>query len=284
MIDNSLASKLRNCDWTLTLGKRPCSLAVIALFLLRGAAVADTDERERIRLPEPVAAAQTQKDLLLVALTYPTAQQGRDRFRAALPELIQFYRQHTQLKMDVTSAEFSAADRRLEPALFLYLTSYDAVLGFSDEEKRHLGAYLRSGGLLFADDVRPDRRGVTSRDVGTAGTPFDRQLKSLVADPLVLGDAGARWRKIPKDHPLYHCYFEFPDGPPLTGAPGRDIVDLEMLEVRGRVAVIFSDLNLTWSWANQEVRYGPNSLRLGANLIVFATAQRIAGFPPPKQR
>jgi hypothetical protein len=165
-----------------------------------GAAVADTDERERIRLPEPVAAAQTQKDLLLVALTYPTAQQGRDRFRAALPELIQFYRQHTQLKMDVTSAEFSAADR---------------------------------------------------------------QLKSLVANPLVLGDAGARWRKIPKDHPLYHCYFEFPDGPPLTGAPGRDIVDLEMLEVHGRVAVIFSDLNLTWSWANQEVRYGPNSLRLG---------------------
>ena len=200
MIDNSLASKLRNCNWTLTLGKWPCSLAVIALFLLRGAAVADTDERERIRLPEPVAAAQTQKDLLLVALTYPTAQQGRDRFRAALPELIQFYRQHTQLKMDVTSAEFSAADR---------------------------------------------------------------QLKSLVADPLVLGDAGARWRKIPKDHPLYHCYFEFPDGPPLTGAPGRDIVDLEMLEVHGRVAVIFSDLNLTWSWANQEVRYGPNSLRLG---------------------
>jgi hypothetical protein len=87
-----------------------------------------------------------------------------------------------------------------------------------------------------------------------------------------------------QDHPLYHCYFEFPDGPPLTGAPGRDIVDLEMLEVRGRVAVIFSDLNLTWSWANQEVRYGLNSLRLGANLIVFATAQRIAGFPPPKQR
>ena len=58
------------------------------------------------------------------------------------------------------------------------LTGYDAVLGFSDQEKRHLGAYLRTDGLLFADDVRPDRPGVRSRDVGTRDTPFDRQLKA----------------------------------------------------------------------------------------------------------
>ena len=116
--------------------------------------------------------------LLLIALTYPGAQQGRDRFSAALPELIQFYRKNTRLKMKMSYAEFGPGDRRLDQALFLYLTGYDAVLEFSDQEKRHLGAYLRTGGLLFADDVRPDRPGVRSRDVGTRDTPFDRQLKA----------------------------------------------------------------------------------------------------------
>lgn len=260
--------------------RRLCSPVVIALFLLHRGAVAGTDERERLQLPEPVAAAQSRESLLLIALTYPGAQQGRDRFSAALPELIQFYRKNTRLKMKMAYAEFGPGDRRLDQALFLYLTGYDAVLEFSDQEKRHLGAYLRTGGLLFADDVRPDRPGVRSWDVGTRDTPFDRQLKSLITDPLVLGEAGTLWRKIPKDHPLYHCYFDFPGGPPLTGAPGGNVVDLEMLEVRGRVVVIFSDLNLTWSWACPEARYGPNSLRLGANLIVFATAQKIAGIPP----
>ena len=265
------------------IGLRLCSPAVIALILLHRGGAGEADERGQIQLPEPVAAVQAREGLLLVGLTYPGARQGRDRFISALPELIKFYRNSTRLKTDVAYAEFSAGDPRLEQALFLYLTGYDAVLQFSDEDKRHLGAYLRTGGLLFADDVRPDRPGAPSRDVGTPNTPFDRQLKSLVKDPLVLGNAGTRWRVIPKDHPLYHCYFDFSDGPPLTGAPGAEIVDLEMLEVRGRVAVIFSDLNLTFSWANSEARFGPRSLRLGANLIVFATAQRIAG-APPRQR
>ena len=131
--------------------RRLCSPVVIAWFLLHRGAVAGTDERERLQLPEPIAAAQTRESLLLIALTYPGAQQGRDRFSAALPELIQFYRKNTRLKM---------------------------------------------------------------------------------------------------------------------------------LEVQGRVVVIFSDLNFTWSWAYPKARYGPNSLRLGANLIVFATAQKIAGIPP----
>ena len=59
--------------------RRLCSPVVIALFLLHSGAVAGTDERERLQLPEPVAAAQSRESLLLIALTYPGAQQGRDR-------------------------------------------------------------------------------------------------------------------------------------------------------------------------------------------------------------
>lgn len=76
--------------------RRLCSLAVIALIALRGDAGGQTDKREQIRLPEPVAAAQARRGLLLVALTYPNARQDHDRFSAALPELIQFYRNSTR--------------------------------------------------------------------------------------------------------------------------------------------------------------------------------------------
>ena len=55
------------------------------------------------------------------------------------------------------------------------------------------------------------------------------------------------------------------------------IVYLEMLEQRGRVVVIFSELNISMHWANPKAENRDKSLRLGANLIVFAMTQQISG-------
>ena len=50
-----------------------------------------------------------------------------------------------------------------------------------------------------------------------------------------------------------------------------------MLEQRGRVVVIFSELNISMHWANLQAENRDKSLRLGANLIVFAMTQQISG-------
>ena len=109
------------------------------------------------------------------------------------------------------------------------------------------------------------------------GTPFDRRFKALMKDALVLGETGAYWRKIPKDHALYPSYFDFVDGPPLGAIRNSQIDYLEMLEQRGRVVVIFSELNISMHWANLQAENRDKSLRLGANLIVFAMTQQISG-------
>ena len=67
------------------------------------------------------------------------------------------------------------------------------------------------------------------RSSGITGTPFDRQFKALIKDPDVLGNTGRDWRKIAKTDPLYSAYFDFRDGPPLSGANRGNVRALEAL-------------------------------------------------------
>ena len=46
---------------------------------------------------------------------------------------------------------------------------------------------------------------------------------------------------------------------------------------RGRVAVLFSDLNLTYFWGDPQAHSRAPSLRFGVNLLVFAIDRQQAG-------
>jgi hypothetical protein len=92
-------------------------------------------------------------------------------------------------------------------------------------------------------------------------------------DQKVLGTDGSRWQRVVKDHPLYFSFYDFGDGPPRGGAPGGNVFDLEMLEIRGRVAVVFSDLNISWYWGDPQADARERGLQFGVNLIIFALTQ-----------
>ena len=69
----------------------------------------------------------------------------------------------------------------------------DAVLIIRDSKKKRMSEYIRSNGLLFAEEIRQctaasSRSGL---EAGVSGTPFDRQIqKILLADPLLLAQQG----------------------------------------------------------------------------------------------
>jgi len=65
---------------------------------------------------------------------------------------------------------------------------------------------------------------------------------------------------------------------------GGNVNELEMLERRGRILVIFSELNISVYWANVAVSSRKRYLQFGTNLIVFSLAQRVAGMPLVKPR
>jgi hypothetical protein len=254
----------------------------LAPALLLAAGALAQDERPRFSVPEPKAAERRPAGALTITeLQYQMATQS-DRFPTALPELVRFFKGVSgarKLETEINWNQLPADSPHLRQAALLYMTGNQAVLQFSEAEKKGLAEYLLGGGLLYAEDIRPSNApgGLAGSDAGVEGTPFDRQFKALMRDPLVLGEAGARWEKVPKSHPLYAICFDFADGPPMGAAQGGNVHELAMLTLRGRAAVIFSDLNISWYWGDPLAESRDRGLQFGANLIVFAMTQRAAG-------
>jgi len=208
-------------------------------------------------------------------IDYDLADKNNDRFPTATEELMRYMRDNTQINARIEGTTLRLSDANIFKQPLLYMTGNNAVFQFSDTEKENLGEYLREGGFLFAEEIRKaDEEGsLEGRGAGQEGTIFDRQFKALLKDHLVLGGEGSRWQRVPKDHPLYYTFYEFADGPPMGGAPGGNVFDLEMLELRGRIAVVFSDLNISYYWGDPRADARERGLQFGVNLIVFALTQ-----------
>ncbi|HIG57025.1 MAG TPA: DUF4159 domain-containing protein [Candidatus Handelsmanbacteria bacterium] len=257
---------------------------LLLIALLCAPALAQ-ENRPTLSIPEPTRQRSTplptsDASFTVIQVDYNDARKERDYLSLAAQELVQFTKIAAKLEVKLNWREEPLDNRRIMDALMLYMTGYDGVMRINDMEKKNLAEYLKKGGLLFADDILPlesDPR----QSAGIIGTPFDRQFKALIKDPLVLGREGARWRKLPKTHPLYSAYFDFPDGPPLSGARQGNVFALEGVELRGRLAVVFSDLNISHFWGDLNADGRDRSLQFGSNLIVFALTQKYAGRPLP---
>jgi len=211
----------------------------------------------------------------MTVIDYDIADKNRDRFPTAVEELMRYMRDHTKINARIEGTTLEFSDPRIMEAPMIYVTGNDAVLQISDTEKTNLGDYLKNGGFLYAEEIRQSdaENGLDGKESGVSGTPFDRQFKALMKDGQVLGSDGSKWQKVPKSHPLYYSFWDFPDGPPMGGAPGGNVFDLEMLELRGRVAVVFSDLNVSWYWGDPLADARERGLQFGVNLIVYALTQ-----------
>lgn len=211
----------------------------------------------------------------MTVIDYDLADKNNDRFPTAVEELMRYMRDHTKINAKIEGTTMRLSDTNIMKAPVLYMTGNQAVIQLSDTEKKNLGDYLKNGGFLFAEEIRQSdaTNGLDGKDAGVEGTPFDRQFKALLKDPLVLGSDGSKWQKIPKSHALYTSFWDFDDGPPMGGAPGGNVFDLEMLELRGRVAVVFSDLNISWYWGDPLADARERGLQFGVNMIVFALTQ-----------
>lgn len=251
-----------------------------AALLLAGAALAQPGDKPVTRVAEPMRASGDGRTVQVVEIEYSLASRNNDRFPEALSNLFAYLRSVPDLGLQGKSEAMRLDDL---PAagrgpILLYMTSNSATLQLSDAEKTNLGKLLKQGVLLFAEEIRQSdaTTGLIERGAGMADTFFDRQFKELVRDRLVLGVRGQVWEKVPRSHPLYSCYYELSDGPPRGGAPGGNVTDLEMLQFRGRPAVIFSDLNISWYWGDPLCRNRERGLQFGVNLLVFALTQGLA--------
>jgi len=111
------------------------------------------------------------------------------------------------------------------------------------------------------------------------------------------------WERLPHSHPIFHCYFDFPDGPPIgssavcyqlhlrnpdgwLGARAPDPPKVEAIELGGRLIVIRDNAGYVSPWGDWGTDgipsernssysiYNPTrQLEWGVNTIVFALTQ-----------
>jgi len=144
-------------------------------------------------------------------------------------------------------------------------------------QAHNLGQYLQEGGFWIADGLQ-----------GGPGVGQDIPMRNAVKDALATANHvyGRDWQfqKLSFHHPIFHCFFEFPDGAPVSadgpywGGYGSNF-PVEGVFFRERLLVLYTNKNLVHGWVGRSPLYpqynfdGMRVFQFGVNTIVFALTQ-----------
>ena len=187
-----------------------------------------------------------------------------------LTELLNALNEYTDITGDIWSG-YTFASRELFNTPWILVSTFVAFR-LAESEAQNIGKYLTGGGFLFADNYWAS---------STNGYRHLRQMfKDALATQGVLFEKHWGFEKLPNDHPIYHCYFDF-EGPPMgndagvvSGGlhyPGMEVLFyLEGVPVEGEMAGIVSNKCYLSTWRNVFRKNNVRQLQFGVNTIVFA--------------
>jgi hypothetical protein len=172
--------------------------------------------------------------------------------------------EYTNIRVYPEEVIITADSEELLSFPFLFMTGHKLVR-FGTAEREQLQAYVEHGGLLFSDDCNHDVAGLYA-------VSFEQEMRTIFPAPDTL-------EKLPRTHPLYRAFFQFPDGPPQTAHElngwGDDLVHdyLRGVEHNRRLGVLYSnkDYGCEWDydWRNKRFQREDNT-RFGVNIVVYA--------------
>ena len=169
--------------------------------------------------------------------------------------LLRFAQQYVGIDADPQYEFTEISDDKFFSYPFVFMTGHGNI-NFSDYEVKRLRTYLEHGGFLYADD-----------DYGM-DKAFRREMKKVLP--------GQELVELPFDHPLYHCQFDFPNGPPKTHEHNGKTPQGFGLFHNGRLVVYYTyEANPSDGWADPEIHNDPEpkrqeALRFGTNIVTYA--------------
>jgi len=176
--------------------------------------------------------------------------------------LIDSIARYTALPVEPTGVNVGLGTDELFNYPFVWLTGHLPVR-FTDQERRNLKHYVERGGFIVVDDHNHDVDGIFHK---TAQEEITRTFGPL--------------KTVPKSHEIYHCFFEFKDGPPATqhelSGWGDQLVHKELFAVFGagdRIGLLYSskDYSSEWNFHPDTKNFmAIDPTRFGVNLIVYA--------------
>jgi beta-lactamase regulating signal transducer with metallopeptidase domain/protocatechuate 3,4-dioxygenase beta subunit len=196
-----------------------------------------------------------------------------DNLKRAIFNLAEAVNRYTNIDAKVDN-HLSVDSQKIFDSPFVYIAS-DDVFKLTETEAGNLGKYLRKGGFAFIDNC-------ASLD---SLSKVEESLKQMVRDSLGSDD---KFSIITDNHPLFHCFFDFNEGPP-EGDENRlireestrqgkskiiyrtTVYKLEGVWIGDRLAVIYSNNGYAQRW--NEMTSNDPQLKFGVNLVVYALQQ-----------
>jgi hypothetical protein len=214
------------------------------------------------QVPRPVRGKPRAHEFVFARLRYESGDWDYNPKVAA--NILNSVVEYTNIPVYPEEVVITADSEELLAFPFLFMTGHKLVR-FYEAERAQLRRFVERGGLLFSDDCNHDVSGLYS-------TSFEQEMR------LSFPAAGAL-DKLPRNHPIYRSFFQFPDGPPQTAHElngwGDDLVHdyLRGLTMRNRLGVLYSnkDYGCEWDydWRNKRFQRDDNT-RFGVNVVVYA--------------
>ena len=148
----------------------------------------------------------------------------------------------------------------------IYMTA-TAPFALTEDELTTLALQVGKGGLLIIDNGAP------GSDPDFIARSFHEMVRKFI---------GWNWtsRPLPHDHILYHCFFDFSDGPPpgeagVSGDPSKR--ELIGYFDRDDLVAVYCPQNYGSAWADTR---NTGALRMGVNMVVYALTRYKEWFLP----
>jgi len=127
---------------------------------------------------------------------------------------------------------------------------------FSKKEQDNLAEFVRRGGFIYGDDC------VLGHDQVLFFKDFRNMMNRIFPENPM--------RRVPDDHELYHCYFDFPKGLPFL--QGQDLGSWATFDRKtGRILTLLTptDLHCGWTCMFFTPEKNMEALKMGINIIVY---------------
>jgi len=177
---------------------------------------------------------------------------------SSLPNLLGAIRERTGVPVALRERNVRPLDPALSDSPYLYMTGHGNVR-FTAAERDALRRYLVGGGFLHADD-----------NYGLDES-FRREISEIFPD--------ASLTEIPEDHPVFHIFYDFPDGLPKIHEHDGGAPQAFGIFHNGRLVVFYSyESDLGDGWEDEGVHEDSSAvreqaLRMGVNLFLYVLGQ-----------
>ena len=238
---------------------------MLATFLLKGA-VAPQDVRpvplRSLNIP-PVVVPKVEKVEKINPVTLRIGRLhysgGGDWYwgNSALPNLLQFIKEETGWPIDMEEKRVKIEEQDLFSCPFLFATGHGTIK-FTESEAERLRQYLMAGGFLLIND----------------SYGMDKSVREAVATLF----PERKLEEIPYDHPIYHSFYDFPNGPPKIHEHDNKAATGWGVSIDGRLVLFYvNESDIGDGWEDPHVHNDPpekrlEALKMGLNIVAYSMA------------